>query len=187
MPTYEQYRAMLPVHKHRLDDELEIQAQFMEQISTETIRYNARMLERKLDLDKLEGRLMTELKEDEPKLTAAEVTAKIKRDPDRVKAWEIYLAALSEHLRWEGLRDAWKQKGFSIKTLADLYASQYFQLSSHQVRHRSERGNDPVAQDEERARLRIAGRSSVATDAEKRQTDLALEEPVRSRRRPVND
>ena len=34
MATYEQYRAMLPVNKHRLDDELEIQAQLMEQITT---------------------------------------------------------------------------------------------------------------------------------------------------------
>ena len=178
---------MLPVHKHRLDDELEIQAQFMEQISTETIRRNARMLECKSNLEKLDGRLSAEFKDDDPKMTVGMIEAKVKRDPERITSWQIYLAAMSEHLKWQGLLEAWRQKGYSIKTLADLFAAQYFQLSSHQSHQRSERGNDPAAQDEVRRALRIAGRSTVATPEEKAQQDLARQEPVKPRRRSVND
>jgi hypothetical protein len=171
---------MLPVHKHRLDDELEIQAQIMEQISTEVIRLNARLLECKQALEKIEGRLLLDFKDDDgPKLNAAQVDAKIKRDSGRVTAWQAYLQALSDHGKWQGLLDAWRQKGFSIKTLADLYASQYFQLHSHQVRQRSDRETGAeAAQDEARRQLRIAGRSAMPE---------APEEPVRSRRRSVND
>ena len=180
MPTYEQFRAMLPVNKHRLDDELEIQAQFMEQISSETIRQNARMLEVKSNLEKLDGRLAAEFRDDEPKATVGAIEAMVKRDAGRVKQWEIYLAALSEHLKWQGLLDAWRQKGYSIKTLADLYSAQYFQLSSHQAQQRSER-------DETSRALRIHGRSAVTTPEEQAQRDLAASEPPRSRRRSVND
>ena len=187
MPTYEQYRAMLPVHKHRLDDELEIQAQFMEQISSEAIRQNARLLESKLTLEKVEGRLLAEFKDDDPKMTVQLLDAKVKRDPERTTAWQSYLANVSEHAKWQGLLEAWRQKGYSIKTLADLYSAQYFQLSSHQSRQRSERGNDPAKQDEVRAALRVAGRSSVATDEERTQRELALSEPPKPRRRGLND
>ena len=185
MPTYEQYRAMLPVHKHRLDDELEVQAQIMEQIISETVRQNARMLESKLNLEKVEGRLLAEFKEDDPKMTVQQLDAKVKRDADRNRAWEIYLANISEHGKWQGLQDSWRQKGFSIKTLADLYSAQYFQLSSHQVHQRTERGNDPERQDRVRAAIRVAGRSSVATEEEQSQRDKASEEPPKPRRRVV--
>jgi hypothetical protein len=190
MATYEEYRAMLPVMKHRLDDELEVQAQIMEQIITETVRQNSRLLECKLNLEKLEGRLLAEYKEDDPKMTVAQVEAKVKRDPERDKAWQIYLSALSEVSKWQGLQDAWRQKGFSIKTLADLYATQYFQLSSHQVNERTRRGNDPEVIDNLRRDVRIAGRSSVATAVEARQRQLANDEPLsesRPRRRSINE
>jgi len=186
--TYEQYRAMLPVHKHRLDDELEIQAQIMEQLSTEVIRLNARMLECKQALERIEGRLLFDFKDDDgPKLNAAQIDAKIKRDSGRVTAWQAYLQALSDHGKWQGLLDAWRQKGFSIKTLADLYASQYFQLHAHQVRQRNERtGNDPEAQDRIRAELRIASRSAMPASEPEFKATL-IDQPIRTRRKAVSD
>jgi hypothetical protein len=181
--TYEQFRAMLPVFKHRLDDELEVQAQIMEQISTEVVRRNAQLLESKQELDKIDGRLAEEAREDEPKSTVGAIAAKVKRDPDRVSAWMKYLACLSEHGRWEGLREAWKQKGFSIKTLADLYHSQYFQLSSTQSRERTDRAD---TQAEGRKALRIAGRHSVASPDEQAEHDTA-EGKITPRRRSVSE
>ena len=75
--TYEQFRTMLPIHKHRLDDELEIHAQLQEQISHETTLRNSRMLEAKEDLAKTEARVADDLREDDPKLTVAAVQAKL--------------------------------------------------------------------------------------------------------------
>ena len=145
MATYEQYQAMLRVNKHRLDDELELQAQVMEEISTATTKYNARMLEAKLDLDKVESRLTADLREDEPKMTVGEIAGKLKRDPERITAWQKYLNCLSDYGKWSGLQEAWKQKGYSIKTLADLYGAQYFQLTSTQIRERHDRPENQTA------------------------------------------
>lgn len=159
--TYEQFRTMLPIHKHRLDDELEIHAQLQEQISHETTLRNSRMLEAKEELAKTEARVADDLREDDPKITVAAVTAKLYRAPERVRAWQKYQEARAEHERWDGLLSAWKQKGYSIKTLADLYASQYFALQSH---HRKERPDRPAwvgqsdagVQDDTRAAMRVA-------------------------------
>jgi hypothetical protein len=183
MPTYDQYRTMLPVLKHRLDDELEIQAQIMEQISSETVRFNVRMLECKLALDKVEARLTAELKDDDPKMTVAVIDGKVKRDPEREAAWKAYINALGEHGRWVGLQEAWRAKGFSIKGLGDLYAAQYFQLSSHQVRDRSlgSHPNDPAKQEDARTAIRRAGLPQGEPKPNKE------EDPVRPRRRTMTD
>lgn len=154
--TYEQYRAMLPTHKHRLDDELELQAQVMEEISLEVTRKNSRQIDLKEEVARLDGRLAEDVREDDPKATIGSIDAKIKRNPERVKAWEVYQVARAEHEKWSGLLDAWKQKGYSIKTLADLYAASYFTLASHQARSRNpgRPENDPDAQDSIRVRMR---------------------------------
>lgn len=171
MASYEQYQAMLRVNKHRLDDELELQAQIMEEISTATTKYNARMLEAKQDLEKVDGKITSELKDDDPKMTVNEIAGKLKRDPERIQAWQKYLNCLSDHSKWAGLQEAWKQKGYSIKTLADLYAAQYFQLSSAQTRDRETRHMSPLlAQESSRDKLREASE------------DL----PIRPRRRNVD-
>lgn len=173
--TYEQFRAMLPIHKHRLDDELEIQAQLQEQISHEATIRNSRMLEAKEELAKTEARVSDDLRDDDPKITVAAVQAKLYRDPKRVRAWQEYQAARAEFERWDGLLSAWKQKGFSIKTLADLYASQYFALQAHQRKDRPDRpgwiaSNSTEDQDEARAKVRTASSRPRAPEPEPEQT-----------------
>jgi len=132
MLSYEQYRAMLPTMKHRLDDELEIYAEIMEQISSQAVLYNSRAIEAKDKLAKAEGLLIEEFKEDNPKLTVDQVNSQVRRHPDRAQAWRVSQEARAEYEKWSGLADAWRQKGYAIKNLADLYAAQYFALSDHQ-------------------------------------------------------
>lgn len=137
MSTLEQYRNMLYINKHRLDDELEVQGDIMDRISTQVVRRNTAMLEAKDELAKIEGRLAEEYRDDSSlKLTAPLIELKVKRHPERTRAWEAYQRARAEHEAWAGLLEAWRQKGYSIKTLADLYAAQYFSLSSIQSNQR---------------------------------------------------
>ena len=42
----------------------------------------------------------------------------------------LFAATLRSHEEWLGLYTAWQQRGYSLKTLADLYAAQYFAVSS---------------------------------------------------------
>lgn len=176
MSTIETYRAMLPVSKHRLDDELEIQPDIMDRIATQVVIMNSRMIEAKDDLAKVEGRLAEDVRDDEPKATIGIIDAKVKRNPERARAWEKYQAARATHESWVGLLDAWRQKGYSIKTLADLYAAQYFTLNSHQV---SQRQRDRDAQgDANRREARIAGHGT-------RRIDAAEETQPKSSRRTI--
>ena len=158
--SIDRYRTMLPVLKHRLDDELEIMPQVMDELARQVTLLNSRMIEAKDQLARIEGRIAEEVREDEPKLTVSGIDARVKRDPERIKAWQEYQRTRSEHEEWSGLLDAWKHKGYSIKTLADLYSAQYFSLDSHQSREKHPARRSEVSdrdQQEARAKIRIAG------------------------------
>lgn len=152
------YRKMLYVHRHRLDDELEIQADIMERISSQTVIQNSRQLDAKDQLSRIEARLVEDAKEDDPKLSNPMAEARVRRDPERIKAWQAYQAARAEHEAWQGLLDAWKQRGYAIKTLADLYAANYYSPSST-VRKEAVSDADNL-----RAQMRAAGRRPVAEE-----------------------
>ena len=130
MTTLDNYRAMLSVNKHRLDDELEIQPDIMMRIASEVVTANGRMIEAKDDLGRIEGKLSEEIKEEDPKLSLPAIAAKVGRHSDRLRAWQVFQETRTTYERWNHLLDAWKQKGYAIKTLADLYAAQYFSTNS---------------------------------------------------------
>lgn len=178
------YRKMLFVQRHRLDDELEVQAELMERISAATVVRNSRSIEAKENLSQVEARLLEDARDDDPKLTAAAADAKIRRDPERIKAWRIFQAARAEHEQWQGLQDAWRQRGFSIKTLADLYTANYYSPTSTT---NSSRGAD-VDRDTEnlRARMRSAGWTpSDRVRAVERANEEQSETPRRVTRRTL--
>jgi hypothetical protein len=182
MTTLAQYRTLLMIHKHRLDDELEIQSQVLDQISTQVVIHNSRSLQAKEDLAKMEGSLLEDFKESETKLSVAMIDAKIRRDPDRVKAWNAYQSARAEHEAWVGMLEAWRQRGYSIKTLADLYAAQYFTIDST---HMTQRQRDRNATgDEVRADARKASHRVSQIDVTKEGINDE-QAPTRSSRRSV--
>lgn len=126
--SIDRYRAMLQIVKHRLDDELEIQPQVMQRIATQVVIHNSRMLQAKEDLAQLEARLLLDYKDSDEKITVQMINAKIMRSPARISAWQKYQEARATHEDWVGLLDAWKGKGFALKTLSDLYQAQYFSV-----------------------------------------------------------
>lgn len=123
------YRAQLRINRLRLDEDLEVQAVMLEQISSNVTRLNTRVLEMKEQLAMVEARLTQDLALEE-KLTVAELGAKVKRHKDRVEAYRKWMLAREEHEEWTGLLDAWRGKGFAMKDLGNLYASQYFSINS---------------------------------------------------------
>lgn len=147
MADIETYRKMLPVMKHRLDDELEIQAQIMDDISRRVVVLNSRMLEAKDVLARTEARLIEDARESalDSKITKGEIESRVSRHPERISTWEKYQGARAEHEDWAGLLEAWRHKGYSIKTLADLYAADYFAVQSST--HNSPTSRHPVERD----------------------------------------
>ncbi len=157
--TIEVFRNMLRINKHRLDEELEIQAETQERISSQTARLNSRQLELKKTLDQEAARIVAELKE-AGKISDTAADKEARRNRDYVTAWQAWLVARQEHEEWLGLYEAWKSRGYQLKTLADLHGDQYFAIDSASGRAVQRPGQE----DGMRSRLREA---SVAAAANK--------------------
>jgi len=128
MADIEFYRKHLKVNKHALDDDLEYQSQYQDEISRCLAQANSAMLQAKEDLSQHEARLLIEMKEE--KVSNELAAARIKQDRDRSVWWKTFQLRREEHEEWLGLYDSWQRRGYSIKTLADLYVAQYFTVTS---------------------------------------------------------
>lgn len=144
------FRDMLRINKHRLDDELEIQADVMDRISSRIAALNSQKDEAENDLKLCEAKLFRELKDNDEKITDKAADSAVKRDPERARAWTRANDAEALLRQWQGLYEAWKARGFSINKLCDLYAAQYFTKDSHSISSRSDRRRGEEAAREER-------------------------------------
>ncbi len=181
--SIDKFKAMLPIIKHRLDDELEIQPDIMGRIATQVVIHNSRMLEAKEELSRVEARLLEDLKYEESKVTKDHAEAKIRRHPDRIRAWEKYQQARADHEDWSFLLDAWKAKGFAISTLANLYHAQYYALDSHHV---DQKTRDRIARsDAGRAALRMDHEGRTTTAGRERIRDATESASPTPKRRPL--
>lgn len=123
-------RNMLRINRHRLDDELEINAQIMEMIGREVAKHNSRMLEMKKGVDSTEARVMADLKDADPKMSNPVAEKEAKRNKDYLSAWSAYQLARQTHEEWEAVYKAWVTRSFDLKALGELFAHQYFAIDS---------------------------------------------------------
>ncbi len=172
--TIEVFRNMLRINKHRLDDELEIQAETQERISSHLAQLNSRQLELKKTLDQEAARIVAELKE-ASKISDTAADKEAKRDRAYITAWQAWLVARQEHEEWAGLYEAWKARGYQLKTLADLHGDQYFAVTS---------AGAPVVRPGQEDGMRSRIREASARAAESKAPEPAATPPIR-RRTPI--
>jgi hypothetical protein len=161
--TIEIVRGMLACNKHALDDELERQPEMMERITAACARAEAQAAELKDELARVEGRLTDDIKDGDAKLTKDQVDGRVRRHGERTRAFARHQEARLEHQLWAGLVESWKQKGYSLKTLAELYANQYYSRDSVSASPRRERayGDARAAMREAQPEQRRASRRAV--------------------------
>ena len=164
MSNIEFYRSLLHVNKHALDEALEVQAQYQEEIAREVARLGRAAAEAKDKADRLEHSLALEAKQDSPKLAAEAAKGEARANQHWQNARSNQQARQQELEEWQGLYEAWKQRGFSIKGLAGLYTDQYFAVTSVT-------GGDSAAV----ARQRLAeARRPLSTPSNKEQPDSTI-------------
>lgn len=163
---YDAYTKMLRVNKHRLDDELEVQADIQNDLNEAKTTAASREAQAKDDLDQCEAELFVNLtrKDSASKMTKDQADATIILDPERIQLWRKYQAAKAERARWDGLYDSWKSRGFDLKALGQLYADQYFAIDSAGAR--VERPQRPSAGQREHEQVR-----EVAASARRRRVE----------------
>ncbi len=147
------YRSRLRVNKNQLDDELEDQAEMLEQISMAVALHNTTMLEAKEGLQRIEASLADDYRDREAKMTAAAVDSAVKQHRERISALRLWMDARETLEQWQGLEKAWKDRGYAMSTLSALYSQQYFALRSTTATQRTSRDR---AYEEGRERLRDA-------------------------------
>jgi hypothetical protein len=139
MDDLETYRRMLRPNKHRLDDELELQADIMSRISDRIAQLVAKVSEAENNLKVTEARLYREFKDSDDRATDKAAESAVKRHQERTRAFERVTGATQELAQWNGLHEAWRVRGYSVNKLCDLYVAQYFTKNSHSISNRSDR------------------------------------------------
>jgi hypothetical protein len=130
--NYEDYQRALAINKHNIDSELEVQAVYQEQIAEKLAKAEREAVVCKQFLAVTEARLTQSFKADEPKANKEIIEGQVIRDRDYKEAWADYQDAVQEQAKWQRLLESWRQRSYSLKTLADLYSAQYFALDSTQ-------------------------------------------------------
>ncbi len=128
------FEAMLVIKKHQLDEELAIQADVQWRIVENLNAANAARDRHKDLLAQVESSAASEIIAENPKLAMTKVDSEVKRDPHRVRMLGTYMEAKEVADRWNGMYEAWRARGFAIKSLCDLYSSSYFTSDSHTPR-----------------------------------------------------
>ena len=149
MDDLQTFRALLRVNKHRLDEELEIQAEVMDRISDRMAQISARAAEAEQELKAAEARIYRQIKDGDEKMTEKAADNAVRRHQDRIRAHERMVLVNQELAQWQGLYAAWKARGFSISSLCDLYLGQYYTKDSHSSRT-DQRRSEEVALRERR-------------------------------------
>lgn len=127
----EDFEKMLVIKKHQLDEELAIQADVQWRIVERLNAANATRDQYKDKLAQAESKLASEIIAENPKLAMTKVDSEVKCDPHRIRVLSAYMETKSVADRWNGLYEAWRARGFAIKSLCDLYSSSYFASDSH--------------------------------------------------------
>ena len=128
--TMNQIEPMLHISKNLLDDELEKQSQVMYSISEAVAEHYTDYMRVKDALEVCEAGLYVDIKRDTAKITADEVKSTIQIDPERRALFARVCTEQRLHQKWLGLLEAWKQRGFALKSLADLAVANYYTVDT---------------------------------------------------------
>lgn len=119
-------QALLPIDKDRLDEELAIQAEVQWRIAEHVVTQSNCVIDLKYKLDKLEAQIAIDLTDANPKLSIERTKNQVRVDRERDGMYWLYAKSRTELDQWSNLHDAWKARGYALKSLCDLAVSNYF-------------------------------------------------------------
>lgn len=180
---------MLPINRHRLDEELEINAQVMDDIGRSVAKANSLMLEAKKQVEIVEAQESERLREASDKMTNPQIEREVRRSRAYKDAWDHYQRLRHDHEEWESLYKAWTSRSYDLKALGELFAAQYFVIDSV-TGYAAKR---PGQEEPLRARMRAAsddinaGRDGSTRTRVRTQPPEQEPQPTRPRRRSLVD
>lgn len=132
-----QARKTLLIDKNSLDDELIEHSSLLQRIGEECVRAQSTRDRTKDELERVEAEVYQKKKDAYSRKTEKGKTptdyaikAEVRSDRKVVKAYEDYRDAKMEASQWEIIQDAFRQRGFMVNKLAELYIAQYYSKDS---------------------------------------------------------
>jgi hypothetical protein len=132
--TLNELKGMLKINKHYLDDELEVQAHVHFQISEKLSSVIGTQQRLESEMEEYDAKLLLSMRKSDVKRTVAELQAEILVSGDHQSWLDDLHIARHEVSEWQGMYEAWKQRGFALKSLADLAMSNYYNVDSFHER-----------------------------------------------------
>lgn len=126
--SIDQIRDMLPINKHALDQHLMVRADITERIARKIAFFEHAVDSAKADLRYVAAQAESKARKSADKLTLAEVANIVALDPDCEKVANAMRNLSYELDQWKALSLGWKDQGFDLRGLVDLYQVQYFAL-----------------------------------------------------------
>lgn len=127
------YRKMLKIDRHNLDEELIQQAShFMGVAEAFALAVSKREFAKE-EVNRVAARLYVRFRKNQAegeKVTEAQINAKISKHEDHIAARDGYKQASEDADRWLALKEAFHQRSFMLRELARLYDAGYWQPNS---------------------------------------------------------
>lgn len=143
MVSIDEFRNYLAFDKFALDDALREQPSLLFAVSD---AYEVALAERdtlKDAINTIEADLDAEIRdayeEAKAKVTEPQIKHLIARDPKRRKAYDAYAIARAKAGRLNALKEAFKERGYNVRQMCELYTSNYFEQASSRPTPHTER------------------------------------------------
>lgn len=130
MIKIDEFRVMLRINKHDLDTELIRHAETQEHIGRELAWRERQLSEFKDIMESIEHDKVNAAKDSAVKVTVEQAKGEARKHPAWRAARGNYQGLQQDVAEWQQLIDAWRTRGFNLKTLADLYTSKYYERDS---------------------------------------------------------
>lgn len=122
--------AGLRINKYALDEELQSQPAYFYEASQEYATAISYRDEAKAEFEgvraKLDQQIRRQLADANEKSTEDGIKSRVVAHPEYQQAQTILAAWTDRTFRWDGLKDAIKQRGYALKDLAELYIAGYW-------------------------------------------------------------
>ncbi len=123
----DRHRDLLRIDKDNLDEELVRQPTYFADVA-DRVAWSINVRDGVRELQKeVEARLFTYYKNAEDKVTDKAATLLVEQDPQYIDCRTVYKQATADAMRWEGLREAWRQRGSVLRDLVQLHVTGHYQ------------------------------------------------------------
>ncbi len=124
-------RAALKIDRFNLDEDVERQPELFFEVAEAAALARSEQDQAKDSVDEVESRLDVhvrgEAERKDERITEKEIKARIRQHSERIAAMKNYLGLKLGTEMLDQLRDSFKQRGYMLRELVQLYLSSYYQ------------------------------------------------------------